>query len=109
MRMIRPYRDEDGRLRAGADAAMAALGDFLETEVGENPAAFDDLWRGLDQVRRRLVTHWEFHGTLYRLRMRPDGVRIRNAQDARGPSADLPLSTFEAVLDEWRRAWLPPS
>lgn len=105
--MITPYRDERGRLRAGAEAAAPALGDFLEVEVGENPAVVDELRHGLGQVRGGLAAQWTFHGTLYRLTMEPERVRITNAQDPRAPSADLPLQGFEAVLGEWRRAWVP--
>ena len=106
--MIRPHRDEHGRLRAGAEGALAALGDFLETEIGENPAAFDELSGGLELVRLGQRGRWEFHGNVYTLRLSPEGARITNALDRRAPSVDLPLPAVEGALLEWRRCWPGP-
>jgi hypothetical protein len=104
---IKPYRDDEGRLRAGAAPGSEVLADFLETELHENPHTYHELASALAGVRAGAQPSHRYFGNLYSLTLEPGRVRIANEHDDQAPGCDLALDDFQRLLESWRGHFTP--
>ncbi len=107
MSLIKPYRDDEGRLRAAAAAGGEVLADFLETELHENPHIYREISRALVGVRTGAQPSHRYFGNLYSLTLEPGRVRIANTHDAHASGCDLAPDDFHRFLEAWRGHFTP--
>ncbi len=101
MSLINPFRDGAGRLRAGAAPGAAVVGDFFETEVGENQFVLKELLAGLEGVSLRREQEVLVHGNIYTVTVSPTCVRIGNLHDERAPGYELAPEEFRVLIALW--------
>ncbi len=104
VKRLQTRRDEHGRLRVLEPLPSALVGDFLETDVRDDPGHCRKVLASVDECLTGARKEIELVGNLYVLHVEADKARIENLYDDQVPPVELPAEELRRILQDWCRA-----
>ncbi len=101
MPLIKPFRDNKGRLKAGTIPGYDVLRDFFETEIGENPYIIKDISKILSTVSINQNEEDEIYGNIYEILFTKHKIVITNMCDDNAPGLEMEFATFKEEFNTW--------
>jgi len=94
-------RDEKGHPRVKLDDTHAALSDFFNMEVRDNPVIIAEIESMIAAVTEERATCEPLYGNIYSLNLSSQHAVIENVYDAAAPACTLSLTEFRQLLEQW--------